>query len=97
MTEPRAVLVFTERQELFYGFTTNDLKDRDMLLERARIAIQYRGTMGVLGLVAVGPNAECRISKAVPKLYVRGIEWAAEVESEEAQAEWDKGHWRSEE
>jgi hypothetical protein len=91
----RVVLIFTERQELFYGFTANNLDDRAMLLTRARLAIQYRDTLGVLGLVAVGPNPACRISKPVPKLYVRGVEWAAEVESQEAQAAWELGPWRS--
>lgn len=89
----RAVLIFTERQELFFGYTKHDLADKDMLLERVRIVCRYKGTCGVLGLVAMGPGPECRISQQAPRMYVRTIEWAADIESVEAIAAWEVAPW----
>lgn len=89
----RPILIHTVRNEIFFGWTEDDLRAEHMTLKKARMVVRYSGThCGVLGLAVIGHDEECRISKAVEELYVRDVKWACWV-SKTALPRWEKEQW----
>lgn len=83
MVTKRAILIHTSRNEIFFGYSTNELHEEEMLLLEARNIVRYSAdNRGMIGLACVGPRKECKISYSVSELYVRDIVWACSVRQE---------------
>ena len=63
-------------------------------LRDARMAVYWSPAMrGVLGLATVGPDADCRISRAVPGVTtLTDVTMVAEI-TPEAAARWEEEPW----
>lgn len=75
--QERAVLVTTGHRGVFFGYTTDD-DGEVMRLSRARMAIYWGTTRGVMELAEAGPNTNSKIS-ARADLHVRHIDMVAAV------------------
>lgn len=83
MVTKRAILIHTSRNEIFFGYSTNELHEEEMLLLEARNIVRYSAdNRGMIGLAAVGPRKQCKVSYSVPELYVRNVVWACAVRAE---------------
>ena len=82
----RPVIVCTAHRGVFFGYSTDTSGDT-IQLKRARMAIYWATTRGVMELAEVGPNARSKIS-ARADLEVRKITAVMEV-SEPAAAAWE--------
>ncbi len=69
----KAVLVTTKNRGVFFGYLVGDPSEERVDLERARMAVRWTDTRGVLGLASEGPNGRCRIGPAVPTITLWGI------------------------
>jgi hypothetical protein len=79
----RPVIVCTEFRGVFFGYAADTSGDT-IHLERARMAIYWGTTRGVLELAEVGPNAKSKIS-ARADIELRKITSVFEVTPEAAQ------------
>ncbi len=73
----RPVIVTTEHRGVFFGYATDTSGDR-VTLKRARMAIYWGTTRGLMELAEVGPNSKSRIS-ARADLEVRKVTAVFEV------------------
>lgn len=73
----RPVIVTTEYRGVFFGYATDTSGDV-IQLKRARMAIRWGTTRGIMELAEVGPNNSSRIS-ARADLEVRKITSVMEV------------------
>jgi hypothetical protein len=82
----RPVIVTTEYKGVFYGWATDT--SRDVIhLKRARMAIYWGTTRGILELAETGPTSKSRIS-AMADLEVRKITAVIEV-TQAAVKQWE--------
>jgi len=82
----RPVIVCTEYRGVFFGYATDTSGDV-IHLTRAKMAIYWATTKGVLELANAGPNSKTRVS--VPAdIEVRKVTAVFEVTSEAA-AKWE--------
>jgi hypothetical protein len=89
---PKPVLVTTEHRGVFGGLLRS-IEDDTAVLENARMVVYWSAAMhGVLGLAKHGPNKECRVSPAAPRLTLRGVTAIAEM-TPEAWAAWQAEPW----
>ena len=82
----RPVIVCTSHRGVFFGYSANTSGDV-IYLKRARMAIYWGTTRGVMELAEVGPNAKSKIS-ARADLELRGITCVMEVTAD-AVAKWE--------
>lgn len=95
MEKLRAVLIWTNRNECWFGFTTDPLHAENMELEKPRICLRYgEDCKGIIGLAVSGPTPNCRVGPIAEKAFIRGIEWAVDVVNEDAIKAWDMGYWK---
>lgn len=80
----RPVIVCTEFRGVFFGYATDTTGDT-IKLKRARMAIYWGTTRGVMELCEVGPNAKSKIS-ARADVEVRKVTSVFEVSAAAAQA-----------
>lgn len=80
----RPVIVTTEHRGVFFGYAT-DTTGTTVILKRARMAIYFGTTRGVLELAETGPTAKSKIS-ARADLDVRKITAVMEVTEAAAKA-----------
>ena len=80
----RPVIVTTEHRGVFYGWSS-DTTGTTVILKRARMAIYFGTTRGVLELAETGPTAKSKIS-ARADLDVRKITAVMEVTETAAKA-----------
>jgi hypothetical protein len=73
----RPVIVCTEFRGVFFGYAEDTAGDR-INLKRARMAIYWGTTRGVMELAEVGPNAKSKIS-ARADIEVRKVTAVFEV------------------
>lgn len=73
----RPVIVCTEHKGVFFGYA-NDTSGPDIKLTRARMAIYFGTTRGVMELAETGPTSKSRIS-ARADLDVRRVTAVMEV------------------
>ena len=86
------VLVTTIHRGVFFGTLVEDAGDV-VTLDQARCCLYWdQATKGFLGLTASGPNTNCRVGPAAPKLTLRGITSVA-VCTPEAIAAWEAAPW----
>ena len=82
----RPVIICTEYRGVFFGYTDNT--DGDAVhLSRARMAIYWGTTRGVMELAETGPNEKSKIS-ARADITLRKVTAVFEV-TEEAVARWE--------
>lgn len=82
----RPVIVCTEHRGVFFGYAT-DTKGASINLKRARMAIYFGTTRGVMELAETGPTTKSRIS-ARADIEVRKITAVFEV-TPEACSKWE--------
>jgi hypothetical protein len=90
-------MVTTVHRGVFFGYTRApiDIRYDTIVLERARSAVDWSADIrGVFGLAASGPSSTCRISPAVPMLYLRGVISITEV-TPKAVERWESEPWRA--
>ena len=80
----RPVIVCTEFRGVFFGYATDTSGDT-IQLKRARMAIYWGTTRGVMELAEVGPNSKSKIS-ARADLEVRKVTAVFEVTEAGAKA-----------
>jgi hypothetical protein len=74
----RPVIVCTEYKGVFFGYS--DATDGDRItLNRARMAIRFGTTKGVMELADTGPTPNSKISARAPEIEVRRITAVFEV------------------
>lgn len=85
MTE-RPVIICTEHRGVFYGYATDTSGDV-VKLARAKMAIYWGTTRGVMELAHTGPTSKSRIS-APADIEVRKVTAVFDV-TPEAEAKWN--------
>ena len=60
-TTSRPVIVCTEHRGVFFGYAT-DTSGTEIKLERARMAVRFGTTRGVMELAETGPTGSSKIS-----------------------------------
>lgn len=84
----RPVIVCTEHRGVFFGYVTGPTKGVDPIeLKRARMAIRFGTTKGVMELAETGPTSSSRIS-ARADIEIRKITAVFEV-SDAAAEKWE--------
>ena len=86
MSTERPVIVTTEHRGVFFGYAT-DTSGSAIHLKRARMAIYWGTTRGLMQLAETGPTASSKIS-ARADLDVRKVTAVFEVTTEAA-AKWE--------
>lgn len=74
----RPVIVCTEYKGVFFGYAADTTGDR-ITLERARMAIRFGTTRGVVQLAETGPTSNSKISATAPSMEVRKVTAVFEV------------------
>lgn len=85
-TNERPVIVCTEHRGVFFGYAS-DTTGESIYLRRARMAIYFGTTRGVMELAETGPTEKSKIS-ARADIEVRKVTAVFEVTSEAA-AKWE--------
>lgn len=83
----RPVIVCTEHRGVFFGYAS-DTKGTEIALKRARMAISFGTTRGVMELAETGPTSRSKIS-ARADIDVRKVSAVFEVTPAAAEA-WEK-------
>ena len=86
MSTERPVIVTTEHRGVFFGYAS-DTSGSAIHLKRARMAIYWGTTRGLMQLAETGPTPSCKIS-ARADLDVRKVTAVFEV-TPEAAAKWE--------
>jgi hypothetical protein len=93
-SKERAVVVFTDKKGVFFGYTSQPTKGVDAItLERARMCVYWSAqTHGAIGLAAIGPASGSRVGPAAPSIELRGITAVVDC-TPEAAAKWEAAPW----
>lgn len=92
-TPELAVLVTTKHRGVFFGYTS-DIDGDSITLRKARMCVYWSPAMrGVLGLAAVGPDDNCRVSPAID-LKLNDITSVAKC-TPAAVERWETFPWKS--
>lgn len=83
----RPVIVCTEHRGVFFGYA-DDTKGSEIALKRARMAISFGTTRGVMELAETGPTSRSKIS-ARADIDIRKVTAVFEVSPAAADA-WEK-------
>ena len=86
-TTERPVIVCTEHRGVFFGYA-DDTTGEQITLSRARMAIYFGTTRGVLELSETGPTSSSKISARAPKIDLRKITAVMEV-TPDAVTKWE--------
>ena len=82
----RAVIVCTEFKGVFFGYTTDDVDAEIIHLKRARMAIYFGTTRGVMELAETGPTVKSKISARADLPSIRKITAVIDVTPEAVKA-----------
>ena len=89
----RFVVVTTEKRGVFAGVLLSE-RGAVVQLKDARMCVYWSADVGgVVGLAAVGPSSECRITKAAPKIKLRGMVSVMDC-TDEARRAWKAEPWK---
>lgn len=95
-TKKVPVLITTDntKRGVFMGFIDPADADKETLIaEEVRMAVMWSSDVrGVVGLAAMGPTKNCRISGAAKRAVIKGVTATLEI-SEKALAAWRKEPW----
>ena len=90
--QERAVVVFTEKRGVVFGYATDTSGD-PVTLKRARMCVYWSAaTRGALGLGADGPAQGSKITKSVPSIELRGVTAVMECSADAVKA-WESAPW----
>lgn len=96
MKDKVPVLITTDntKRGVFMGFIDpKDADKTDFIAEEVRMAVYWDSSIrGVIGLAAVGPNNNCKITPAAKKAHLKGVTATFEL-SEDAVKAWRKEPW----
>ena len=81
----RPVIICTSHRGVFFGYSTCKSGDEIVHLKRARMAIQFGTTRGVMQLAETGPTSSSKIS-ARADLELRSVTCVMEVAESAAKA-----------
>src|SRR5260221_1706355 len=71
-TDEQYLIVITEFKEIFAGYSKSDPKADIIELTKARQVVYYSAeTKGLLGLAAIGPAKDSRLSNEAPSIIIR--------------------------
>jgi len=90
-TKERAVVVYTDKRGVFFGYTDEPFNREQMTLKRCRMCV-YWDKNGVLGLAANGPGPKCRVTPAVLEQVLVDIHGETLCTPEAIKA-WEKQPW----
>ena len=93
---PALITTDTTKRGVFMGFIDPKDADKETIeAEEVRMAVYWSPEVrGVLGLAVSGPDKNCRISPAAPKVTLKGVTAAAQI-TEEALKAWRKEPWKA--
>lgn len=92
--ETRQVVVTTEYRGVFFG-TVDSENDRTIVLTNARNCVSWSASVrGIFGLAAAGPDGNCRIGPAVPRITLVGVTSVTDCTDSAVKA-WEAGPWSS--
>lgn len=81
-----------DKRGVFAGeIIEHDMDNKRIRLKTARMAVMWK-RIGVVGLAAIGPQPDCRITKAAPEIWLDGVT-SVMLCSDEAAANWEKEPW----
>jgi len=88
----QALIVTTAHRGVFFGYGTLT-SESTITIEDARMCVYWSSELkGVCGLASSGPNKNCKIGPAVPRMTLRDVTAVMEC-SVEAVANWEKEPW----
>lgn len=87
----RAVVVYTDKRGVFFGYTDKPFNRKQMTLKRCRMCVSWDNN-GVLVLSSNGPSEKCRITPATPEMTLIDLHGES-LCSEEAIEKWEKQPW----
>ena len=94
-TTERYVMVTTAHRGVFAGVLDGDGTGETVTLRQARMCVYWSAAMrGVLGLAAIGPDADCKIGPAVEALTLRNVTAVIDV-TPAARERWEQQPWRA--
>ena len=81
------VVIWTDKRGVIFGYCT-DTSARPITLTNARMCLYWSAAVGgVFGLCDIGPDAESKISAALPSAVFEGVTGVATV-TDKAEAAW---------
>ena len=84
---PIPVVIWTDKRGVIFGYC-KDTSARPIILENARMCLYWPSSVGgVFGLCDIGPNAESKISAALPSASFEGVTGVSTV-TPEAEKAW---------
>lgn len=83
----RPVIVCTEFKGVFMGYAEDTTGDR-IILKRAKMAIRFGTSKGVMELADTGPTSSSKISARAPEIEIRKISAVFEM-TPAAVARWE--------
>lgn len=91
---PVVITTDNTKRGVFFGYINpNDVHKDPLTVELVQMAVYWSAEMhGVIGLAAIGPDKDCRITPAAPKGEIKGISLVLEA-TEEAAKNWKKEPW----
>ncbi len=90
--QPTFVMVTTSRRLIVAGYLDGTASEAEVTLRDARCVLRWRGAKGFLGLALDGPNSQCRVGPAAPRLTLYGITSVTEC-TDAAREAWEKAPW----
>lgn len=98
MSKKIPVLITTDssKRGVFMGFIDpKDAGNETIEASEVRMAVYWSASVrGVVGLAAIGPDKDCRISGAAKKATLKGVTAVLEI-TDDALKAWRKEPWRS--
>jgi hypothetical protein len=92
-TPEQPVVVTTAHRGVFFGYTSDPETANPITLTQARNCVYWSADIrGFVGLATVGPNNNCRVGPAAPRMVVRDVT-AVIAATPEAVAAWERGVW----
>lgn len=87
----RAVVVYTDKRGVFFGYTDKPFSREQMTLKRCRMCV-YWDKGGALGLASDGPGSKCRVTPAVAEQILVDLHGES-LCSPEAIGAWEAQPW----
>ena len=93
MEKGQAVVITTDKRGVFFGHYESE-EGGSITVTQGRNCIYWSTTTrGFLGLAANGPDSDCKIGPAVPRLHLKGVTSISECTKEAVNA-WEKAPWK---
>lgn len=87
-----AVIVTTEHRGVFFGYLESKTETTAVLTQVRNCLYWSRKVKGFIGLAATGPDKDCRVGPAAPRMDINKVTSITEC-SEEAIHNWEQGFW----